>query len=151
LRHPAVLYAAAVGRPDAYAGEIPVAYIKPTDGASVSESELLDFAKQQITERAAVPAEILIVDDFPLTDVRKPAKDQLRYDAARRTFERVIRELLPPDGDVSIQVGPDSEAGTLATIVLRTSPAARPQLEAAVAARLSAFSMATHIIWSDAS
>ena len=42
-RHPAVQLAAAVGRPDAHAGELPVAYVQPKAGAVVSEGELPSF------------------------------------------------------------------------------------------------------------
>jgi fatty-acyl-CoA synthase len=150
LRHPAVLYAAAVGRPDSYAGEVPVAYVKLAEGASASESELLEFARAHIAERPAAPAQVFIVDDFPLTDVRKPAKNVLRYDAARRTFEEVIRDLLPPQASASVTVAPDQEKGTLVTVSLSAAPAQRGRLEAAVAEKLSAFSLASYIVWSDA-
>ena len=43
-RHPAVQMAAAVGRPDAHAGEVAVAYVQLKPGASVTEAELMSFA-----------------------------------------------------------------------------------------------------------
>ncbi|WP_286718551.1 AMP-binding enzyme, partial [Thalassolituus sp. UBA2009] len=39
-RHPAVQLVAAVGRPDAHAGELPVAYVQLKPGARVSTAEL---------------------------------------------------------------------------------------------------------------
>ena len=36
-RHPAVALAAAVGMPDAYAGELPVCYVMLRPGAAVTE------------------------------------------------------------------------------------------------------------------
>ena len=38
--HPAVLFAAAIARPDAHAGELPVAYVQPPPGAAATEAEL---------------------------------------------------------------------------------------------------------------
>ncbi len=42
--HPGVAMAAAIGSPDAYAGEMPVAYVQPKPGATVTEQELLEHA-----------------------------------------------------------------------------------------------------------
>ena len=47
-RHPAVQIAAAVGRPDVHAGELPVAYVQLKPGARATEDELLSFARDQI-------------------------------------------------------------------------------------------------------
>ncbi len=42
--HEAVAFAGAIGQPDAFAGELPCAYVELVDGASVTEEELMDFA-----------------------------------------------------------------------------------------------------------
>lgn len=81
-RHPAVLLAAAVGRPDAHAGELPVAYVQLRPGAAVSENDLLDFARQEILERAALPKHIRIVEQIPLTGVGKIFKPPLKHQEA---------------------------------------------------------------------
>ncbi|MDN8613660.1 acyl-CoA synthetase [Variovorax ginsengisoli] len=77
-RHPAVQLAAAVGRPDVHAGELPVAYVQLRPDVSVTEDELMSFAKVQITERAAVPKAIRLVTAMPLTGVGKIFKPELR-------------------------------------------------------------------------
>ena len=77
-RHPAVQLAAAVGRPDVHAGELPVAYVQLRPGVSATEDELISFAKDQITERAAVPKAIRLVTTMPLTGVGKIFKPELR-------------------------------------------------------------------------
>lgn len=77
-RHPAVQIAAAVGRPDPHAGELPVAYVQLKAGATVTEAELLAFAQYEITERAAVPKAIYIVSQIPLTPVGKVFKPDLK-------------------------------------------------------------------------
>lgn len=77
-RHPAVQIAAAVGRPDPHAGELPVAYVQLREGATATEAELLAFAQAEITERAAVPKAICIVSQIPLTPVGKVFKPDLK-------------------------------------------------------------------------
>jgi fatty-acyl-CoA synthase len=90
--HPAVALAAAVGMPDAYAGELPVCYVALKPGASVTEDELQDHAQRTIGERPAWPKQIHIVEVIPLTSVGKIYKPQLRCDAAARLVARVVRE-----------------------------------------------------------
>jgi fatty-acyl-CoA synthase len=116
--HPAVEAAAAVGRPDAYAGEIPVAFVQLKAGASALPEELQAFARERIPERAAAPSEVTIIAEMPLTRVGKIFKPELRYVAARRTFERVIAPLVDKNLGISVEVGPHPEHGTFARIVL---------------------------------
>ena len=91
LHCPAVALAAAVGKPDAHAGELPVAYVQLHPGAHASQEELLEVAKTHIHERPAVPKEIIVLDQLPLTAVGKPQKHLLQLDAARRTFSQVFQ------------------------------------------------------------
>ena len=77
-RHPAVQIAAAVGRPDLHAGELPVAYVQLKPDGHATEDELLSFARDQITERAAIPKAIRLVAAMPLTGVGKIFKPELR-------------------------------------------------------------------------
>src|SRR5690606_5029388 len=72
-RHPAVALAAAVGKPDAYAGELPIAYVQLKPGAACTEAELLDLCAR-IPERAAIPKELIILPAMPLTGVGKDRK-----------------------------------------------------------------------------
>lgn len=85
--HPAVALAAAVGRPDAHAGEVPVAYVQLRPGARASVDELAAWAQQRIGERAAWPKRIEIVDALPLTGVGKIFKPALTV----REIESVVR------------------------------------------------------------
>jgi fatty-acyl-CoA synthase len=90
--HPAVALAAAVGMPDAYAGELPVCFVMLRAGARVTESELHEHAQQRIGERPAWPKQFHIVDAIPMTSVGKIFKPQLRCDAAARLVSAVLRE-----------------------------------------------------------
>jgi fatty-acyl-CoA synthase len=89
--HPAVQIAAAVGRPDAHAGEVPVAYVQLESGASVSEAELLDFARGRIGERAAVPKAVRIVAAMPLTGVGKIFKPELKLKETEDALSEALR------------------------------------------------------------
>ena len=77
-RHPAVQIAAAVGRPDMHAGELPVAYVQLKPGTSANEAEMAAFLRDEISERAAFPKGIRIVETMPLTGVGKIFKPALK-------------------------------------------------------------------------
>ncbi|MGO9336587.1 MAG: acyl-CoA synthetase [Terracidiphilus sp.] len=77
-RHPSVALVAAIGRPDPHAGEVPVAYVQLNSGDSASPAELLEFATQNIPERAAWPKAIRIVERIPTTNVGKIFKPRLQ-------------------------------------------------------------------------
>jgi fatty-acyl-CoA synthase len=91
-RHPAVQIAAAVGRPDAHAGELPVAYVQLRHGTAVTEAELVDFLRREIAERAALPKHVRIVDEMPLTGVGKLYKPALKRKEAGDALETALRE-----------------------------------------------------------
>ena len=83
LAHPQVTAAAAVGRPDPHAGEVPVAYVSLAPGATITAAELAAFAAERVAERAAAPKAVTVVDALPVTAVGKPYKLPLRQDAVR--------------------------------------------------------------------
>ena len=118
--HPAVALAAAVGMPDAYAGELPVCYVMLREGASVTEAELHQYAEETIGERPAWPKHFYIIDAIPTTSVGKIFKPELRCDAATRLVNGVLREqLAEPDAHVQVSAG-----GTRGLIVKVTLPLA---------------------------
>jgi fatty-acyl-CoA synthase len=90
--HPAVQFVAAVGAPDAYAGELPVTFVTLRPGASVSEAELLDFAAARVDEAPARPKRVIIVESMPMTNVGKIYKPQLRMLAAHDVVARLVTE-----------------------------------------------------------
>jgi fatty-acyl-CoA synthase len=81
--HPAVQLCAAVGAPDAYAGELPVAYVTLIPGAQATEAELLAFASEHVDEPPAKPKRVTILDAMPMTNVGKIYKPDLRAMAAQ--------------------------------------------------------------------
>ena len=90
LEHPAVEAAAAVGRPDVHAGEVPVAFVVLAEGAGVPVAELAAWAADRVPERAAAPRHVEIVDEIPHTAVGKPFKPELR----RRAAEQAAKDAL---------------------------------------------------------
>lgn len=84
---------AVVGQPDEYAGEIPIAYVQTSKNSKLSEQAILQWAKNKIPEKAAIPKKIFIVDEIPLTAVGKIFKPALRYDAIKRVYEHKLQAL----------------------------------------------------------
>ena len=86
--HPAVALVAAIGRPDAHAGEVPVAYVQLRPGQQASPAELLAHANEHIRERAAVPKVVHVVDALPVTAIGKIFKPAL----TQQEIAEVVRE-----------------------------------------------------------
>jgi len=91
--HPAVQICAAVGAPDAYAGELPVVFATLVPGASVTEAELLNFAAQHVDEGPAKPKAVTILDAMPMTNVGKLYKPALRLMAAKSVVQARVMEV----------------------------------------------------------
>ncbi len=88
--HEAVAMAGAIGQPDAHSGELPCAYVELVAGASVTSEELAEYVEEKITERAAVPKHIEILDELPKTAVGKVFKPELRGLAIGRTYNAAL-------------------------------------------------------------
>lgn len=93
LAHPDVTGAAAVGRPDRYAGEVPVAYVTLAAGATTRTEDLIRWADDRVGERASSPKSVTVVDQLPVTAVGKPYKLALRADATRVALSEALREM----------------------------------------------------------
>ena len=91
MRHPAVADASAVGMPDAYAGEVPVAYVTLRQGTVATEDQLLAFAKANINEPPALPRRLFVLEQLPMTAVGKVYKPALRQDCARQHLLEVLQ------------------------------------------------------------
>jgi len=148
VAHQAVRLAAAVGKPDAYAGELPTAYVELTGGGAVTNDALKAFVRKRITERAANPAEILFLETMPLTDIGKPDKVTLRHMAAKRVFTEVLAPLARDGVTIEIEVLADGMAGAIAAISLTAGgDAGRVSLERDVRGILGAYTIGHTITW----
>lgn len=138
MRHPQVQFAAAVGAPDEYAGELPVAFVVLEAGATVQPAELIEFVRPHIPERPAHPKRIEVLPALPLTAVGKVYKPGLRL----RAIERVIAERLAREGladRVRVQ-GRDGASG-LSVAMIPLAGTRVDSIDAAVRAIMSRFAV----------
>jgi fatty-acyl-CoA synthase len=133
--HPAVAMAAAVGKPDIKAGELPVVYVQLVPDSSATAEELLEHAATHIPERAAVPKNVWIIETIPLTPVGKIFKPSLRFDAIQRVFEEHLYHL---DTGLKVEVEADDVYGQLARIYVSNH---NDTLHAAIEQILSGFAI----------
>ena len=145
-RHPGVLHVAAVGKPDAHAGELPVAYVQAVPDTQLDVAELQQFAQREVPERAAVPKEIYLIEQMPLTDVGKPFKLGLREASTVNAFTSLLTALVGPDANVGVQCVSDPAHGTRVEITIAAG-SARTRLEPAVDQALAAFAIRTDVRW----
>lgn len=118
-RHPAVQIAAAVGRPDVHAGELPVAYVQLRAGATATEADLLAFLKAEIAERAALPRQVNIIETMPLTAVGKIFKPALKHRETRDALSAALK-----DAGIAfeaLEVAEDKSRGLVASVRLDAS------------------------------
>jgi fatty-acyl-CoA synthase len=90
--HPAVQLCAAVGAPDAYAGELPVVFATLVPGASATEEELLAFTAARVDEAPAKPRSVVVIEQMPVTNVGKIYKPELRAMAASRVVAAIVEQ-----------------------------------------------------------
>lgn len=138
LMHPDVLMAAAVGEPDEYAGEMPVAFVSLKPGAKADAAALAAFIEQRIPERPAFPRRIDIIPSIPVTAIGKVYKPALRALATAR----VIQDRLA-DAGVAGKVeamAVETTSGLSMRFVI-ADKASRPELEARVREVLGPFAV----------
>ncbi|QMU57317.1 MAG: acyl-CoA synthetase [Boseongicola sp.] len=137
--HEAVAMVGAIGQPDAHAGELPCAYVELVQDATASEQDLLEFARQKISERAAFPKHLEIVDELPKTAVGKVFKPDLRRMAITRVYNSALADAgLSATVDDVIE---DKKRGLVAMI-----SANNPDQKNAVETTLGSFSCAYELL-----
>ena len=110
--HDAVAFAGAIGQPDAFAGELPCVYVELVEGAEVTHEALMAHCAEHITERAAVPKHLEILDELPKTAVGKVFKPDLRKRAITRVYDAALAE-----AGLSARVGEVREDKKLGLVV----------------------------------
>lgn len=88
--HPDVTISIAIGLPDSYAGELPMAYVVRVPDSEVSADELIAHCADTMSERAAIPKRIEFIDAMPLTAVGKIFRPTLR----QQITETLVKEVL---------------------------------------------------------
>jgi fatty-acyl-CoA synthase len=130
---PDVALAAAVGRPDPHAGEVPVAFVQLVEGSRMSEDALLAHAAANVGERAAVPKAIHVIDAIPLTPVGKIFKPALRWQLIEWVFSRELEALGDSASAVSVAASEHKVHGTSVAIRAACGQGVAPEtLEAKV-------------------
>lgn len=119
MGNPAVAFVGAIGQPDVHAGELPCAYVELVQGATVTAADLMAYARDHISERAAVPKHIEILPELPKTAVGKVFKPDLRRRAIVRVYDAALKEAgIPAHVDSVIE---DKKRGLVARIA-RSGP-----------------------------
>jgi len=112
--NPAVALEAAIGSPDAYSGEVPVAYVQLRPGHVCNIEELEQFAQHHISERAAIPKRIEILEALPLTAVGKIFKPALQQREVTRTVRQEVERMCLKD--IAVEVIVHEQRGLVACI-----------------------------------
>ena len=81
-RYPGVLEAAAIGVPDPAHGEVVRAYVVPTPGATLVESEVIAFVRENLAHYKA-PRSVEVRASLPKSPIQKVLRRTLREEQAR--------------------------------------------------------------------
>jgi fatty-acyl-CoA synthase len=119
-----VQVAAAVGRPDPRVGEVPVAYVQLAEGSDLTPDKIMQHLEKTVGERAAIPKEVIIIDEVPLTTVGKVFKPALKWETIKKVYHHELQSLGDAVENVDIHVGEDKVHGSIATITIKPSPSA---------------------------
>jgi fatty-acyl-CoA synthase len=114
-RHPDVVSAIAIGMPNPYAGELPMAFVVPRPGSNIQPAQLLSYCKEHVSERAAIPKRIEFIDMMPVTAVGKIFRPALR----EKITATIVQEHLKWEGiAANVTARMDNKKGMSATIAL---------------------------------
>jgi acyl-CoA synthetase (AMP-forming)/AMP-acid ligase II len=113
LAHPDVAFAGAVAQPDAYAGELPCAYVELRAGATANGDDLEAFAADRVAERAARPVHVEVLPELPKTAVGKVFKPALRARATIRVYQAALAQA---GIAAAVRVEEDPSRGAVAVI-----------------------------------
>jgi len=118
---PGVQISAAVGMPDAYAGEVPVLFVVPSPDTAIDMAALERHLGSAIAEPPARPKRIFQIDALTTTAVGKIVKNDLRD---RAIAEKVRVEIAAAFGrpvEARIQVGKDDRLNTVVQVEIATT------------------------------
>ncbi len=133
--HPAVQLCAAVGAPDAYAGELPVVFATLVPGALATEDELLAFTAARVDEAPAKPKSVIVIENMPMTNVGKIYKPELRAMAASRVVSATVAQVCD-ELDVAQDARPRVQSEGESLVQVRIDAAAAGALAAMLQERI---------------
>lgn len=144
--HPTVALSAAVGMPDAYAGEVPVVFVTAVAGQKVDVDDLARHLQARVDEPPARPRHIFVLDTMPVTAVGKIYKPTLRELAIEKKLRMEV-DLLGM-GCVVHQVR-FGAAGEPVTLVLEaaSAPGLEKTIEGDLTKALRDLTVPTRVAW----
>lgn len=147
MRHPAVQFAAAVGKPDAYAGELPVVFVVLKPGATAAGDELLAHARAEIPERSAVPVDVFVRDALPTTAVGKTFKPRLRFEVTEIVLSELLHGLAGDRATFEVAVSAHERHGAIVRISGRAGTDQATDLDAMARKAMAGFSLQYELEW----
>jgi len=117
-----VQISAAVGMPDAYAGEVPALFVVPAAGATIDLDALQQHLQTHVHEAPARPKCVLRLDALPVTAVGKIFKPALRDLAIHEKVRQEALRLCGAGASVEVQVELDAHRHTVVQVALRGAP-----------------------------
>ncbi|SDR48066.1 fatty-acyl-CoA synthase [Rhizobiales bacterium GAS113] len=132
MSFPGVALAAAVGAPDAYAGEVPMLFVSAQPGEDLDAAELASFLQERVLEPPAQPKIVAVLAEMPVTPVGKIYKPRLRELAAEKAAGDLLAATCP-QAEAEIAAAHDAERGLLLSVKIEGGPAMREQARRALA------------------
>jgi fatty-acyl-CoA synthase len=124
---PGVQISAAVGMPDAYAGEVPILYAVPAPGAQLDAGLLQRYLEAHVAEPPAKPRRVILIDALPTTAVGKIVKNDLRdravIEKVKLEAERVFGAAVTP----VVAIERDEKLNTVVRVEIPNADAAEIQ------------------------
>jgi fatty-acyl-CoA synthase len=121
---PGVQISAAVGMPDAYAGEVPILYAVPAPGAKLDAGLLQRFLEDHVAEPPAKPKRVILLDALPTTAVGKIVKNDLRDRAVSEKVKVEVERIFGGAISPVVAVAKDAKLNTVVHVEVPTEDAA---------------------------
>ena len=103
-----------------------MAYVQLQEGADLSAEQILDHLKKEVGERAAIPKEVFIIPEIPLTPVGKIFKPALRWQAIKQVYQTELEALGEMTESITVTVCEDKIHGSLADVTIKAAPDVPP-------------------------
>jgi fatty-acyl-CoA synthase len=121
---PGVQISAAVGMPDAYAGEVPILYAVPVPGAQLDPGLLQQYVEDHVAEPPAKPKRVIVIDALPTTAVGKIVKNDLRDRAVIEKVKIEVERIFGSTVSATVVVAKDAKLNTVVHVEVPTEDAA---------------------------
>ncbi len=124
---PGVQISAAVGMPDAYAGEVPILYAVAAPGARLDAALLQRYLEDNVAEPPAKPKRVILIDALPTTAVGKIVKNELRDRAVGERVRIDVKDIFGGTVAPVVTVAKDDKLNTVVRVEIQTDDAASVQ------------------------